>query len=302
MYQRFLLQHQMLPQRLVPDYGQTLSYVLCNAAKLAIEELGRLDPLLYICHRTTDELEHDPLPTWVPKWHRKQNLYVDHFPLNYNKFRASQEYEAVVKPSGTGSVESLTVDGFSLANVSDVTEAFSHNDLYAGDRLLSLLESVQRLAAGVIIMPGQVEHTLVASLDHRMKPMSREHSVKGYRALGRHLAGKSTAFSFDGHEDNAEANAARAYHEALMRWMRNRRFFVTELGHIGTAPQVVQRGDQVTILYGSRMPIILRPLRPLRQTGSFAVIGQAYVFANMLGEAVDAHKKLGSKDVSFTLA
>lgn len=299
MYQRFLLQHQMLPQRLVPDYGQTLSYVLCNATKLAIEELRRLDPLLYICHRTTDELEHDPLPTWVPKWHRKQNLYVDHFPLNYNKFRASQEYEAMVKPSGIGSLESLIVDGFSLANVSDVTEAFSQNDLYAGDRLHSLLESVQRLAAGVTIMPGQVEHTLVASLDHRMKPMSREQSMKGYRALGRHLAGKSTALSFDGHEDNAEVNAARAYHEALMRWMRNRRFFVTELGHIGTAPQVVQRGDQVTILYGSGMPIILRPLR---QTGSFAVIGQAYVFANMLGEAVDAHKKLGSKDVSFTLA
>ena len=299
MYQRFLLQHQMLPQGLVPDYGQSLSYVLCNAAKLAIEELRRLDPLLYICHRTTDELEHDPLPTWVPKWHRKQNLHVDHFPLNYSKFRASQECEAVVKPSEIGSLENLTVDGFSLANVSNISGAFLQNDLYDGNTLLSLLDSVQRLAAGVIAIPGQVEHTLVASLDHRMKPMSREQSMEGYRALGRHLAGKSPAFPLDGRENNAEANAAKAYHEALVRWMRNRRFFVTKLGHIGIAPQVVQRGDQVTILYGSGMPIILRPLR---QTGSFAVVGQAYVFANMLGEAVDAHKKLGSKEISFTLA
>lgn len=48
MYQRFMLRDRVLPQRLVPDYGQPLRYVLCNATKLAIEELRRLDPLLYV--------------------------------------------------------------------------------------------------------------------------------------------------------------------------------------------------------------------------------------------------------------
>jgi len=298
MYQQFLLRDQILPQRLVPDYRQPLKYVICNAAKLAIEELRRLDPLLYVCHRTTDELEHDPLPTWVPKWHRKQDLNLDHFPLNFKKFRASQESEPCIQPAGIDSLESLIVDGFSLDKVQNLTEAFSQNDLYTDDHLLTLLHSAERLVAGVVNVPGGLEHTLVASLDHRMIPMSQEQSTRGYRALIKHLAGKSTTPSFDRHEDNAEFNAIRAYREALVRWMRNRRFFVTKLGYIGTGPQVVQRGDLVTILYGSGMPIILRQLR---QTESYAVVGQAYVFGEMFGEAVEAHKKVGSKDTRFTL-
>jgi len=298
MYQQFLLRDQMLPPRLVPDYRQPLKYVLCNAAKLAIEELRRLDPLLYVCHRTTDELEHDPLPTWVPKWHRKQDLKLDHFPLNFKRFRASQDSEPCTQPAGIDSLEILIADGFSLDKVQNLTEAFSQNDLHTDDHLLTLLHSAEKLVAGVVNVADGLEHTLVASLDHRMIPMSQEQSSGGYHALVKYLAGKSTTPSFDRHKDNAELNAIRNYREALIRWMRNRRFFVTKLGYIGTGPQVVRRGDVVAILYGSGMPIILRQLR---QTESYAVVGQAYVFGQMFGEAIEAHKKEGSKDTRFTL-
>ena len=261
MYQQFLLRGKNLPERLVPDYGQSLRYVLCNATKLAIEELRRLDPLLYVCHRTTDELEQDSLPTWVPKWHRKQDLYIDHFPLNYNKFRASQESEPSVQSAGMDSLDSLIVNGFPLDRVQSLTEAFSHTALYTNGQLLALLNSAERLVAGVIDVPGQLERTLVASLDHRMKPMNLERSKEGYRNLTKHLAGESTSPPFDEGDDNAEVNAAKTYHEALVRWMRNRRFFITKFGYIGTGPQVMQGGDLISILYGSGVPIILRQLR-----------------------------------------
>lgn len=298
MYQRFLLRDQVLPQRLIPDYERPLRYVLCNATKLAIEELLSLDPLLYVCHRTAEEIENDPLPTWVPKWHRQQDLEIDHFPLNYSKFRASQDAEPCTQPAEMDGLGSLIVHGFHLDDVKSLTDAFSHAALYTNGLLLGLLKSAERLLADAADTPGQLEHTLVASLDHRMAPMSKEQSRRGYRALTEHLAGEKTSPSFNKAEHNDGVNGYKAYHEALVRWMRNRRFFVTNLGYIGTAPNIMRRGDLVTVIYGSRMPIILRQLQ---QNELYAVVGQAYVFGKMFGEAVEAHNTVGAKDRSFIL-
>lgn len=298
LYQKFLLRNKILPQRLVPNYDKSLRHVLCNATKLAIEELRRLDPLLYVCHRSTDELEHDPLPTWVPKWHRKQDLHLDHFPLNYSGFQASQQSEPWIQPAETDSLEILIVDGFSLDTVQNLTKAFTEVALLTSDQLLALLQSAESLLVGKSDMQGQLEHTLVASLDHQRIPMSQDQSIRGYRALTKHLASRSAIPSFENHENDGEINAGGAYHEALCRWLRNRCFFVTKLGYIGTGPRVMQRGDLVTILNGAGMPIILRPRR---QTGLYAVVGQAYLFGQMSGEAVDAHKGAGSKDTRFSL-
>ena len=298
MYQQFLLHGQTLPQKLMPDYRQPLKYILCNAAKMAIEELRRLDPLLYVCHRNPEELEDRSLPTWVPKWHRKQDLGLDHFPLNYTNFRASQDSEPFVQRAGQDNWESLMVEGFVLDEVQGLTEPFSQHDVNIDDNLLALLRSVENLLAGASRASDGFELTLVASLDHRMSPVTQEQNARGYRALIKHLSSTNSTPSHHSDEDEAEIQAGSAYREALVRWTRNRRFFITEHGHVGTAPQVAQRGDLVSILYGSGVPIILRQVV---QRESYAVIGQAYVFGHMSGEAVEKHKKAGSENMQFTL-
>lgn len=136
MYQRFLLRGQDLPQRLIPDYGQPLRYVLCNATKLAIEELRGLDPLLYVCHRTTDEVKNDPLLNWVPKWQRKQNLNIDNFPLNYNKFRALQDTKPCTQPAEIDDLGSLVIHSFLFDDVHSHTDVFTHTALYTNELLL----------------------------------------------------------------------------------------------------------------------------------------------------------------------
>lgn len=298
LYQKFLLRDKALPQRLVPNYDKSLRHVLCNATKLAIEELRRLDPLLYVCHRSADELEHNLLPTWVPKWHRKQDLSLDHFPLNYDKFQASQQSEPRIQPADMSSLEILIVDGFCLDTVQDLTEVFTQVALLTSDQLLALIQSAESLLVGKGDMQGQLEHALVASLDHRRIPISQDQSIRGYGALTKHLASRSAIPSMENHENGSEINAGAAYHEALYRWLRNRRFFVTKIGYIGTGPRVMQRGGLVTILNGAGMPIILRRRR---QTDQYAVVGQAYVFGQMSGKAVDAHRRAGLKATLFSL-
>lgn len=128
--------------------------------------------------------------------------------------------------------------------------------------------------------------------------MSEEQSIRGYHALTKNLEGKGSSLLFNRVEQTDSASLYQIYHEALVRWMRNRRFFVTKSGYIGRGSKIMQRGDLVTVLYGSRVPIILRQLR---QTESYAVVGQAYVYGIMFGEVVEAHKKVGAKDRTFML-
>ncbi|KAK3984510.1 heterokaryon incompatibility protein-domain-containing protein [Cladorrhinum sp. PSN332] len=63
----------------------------------------------------------------------------------------------------------------------------------------------------------------------------------------------------------------------------NRRFFVTETGLIGTGPVDTKEGDAVHILWGGRIPYILRPVP--NKAGTFQYIGDSYVHGIMDGEA-----------------
>ncbi|KAJ4153114.1 hypothetical protein LMH87_009619 [Akanthomyces muscarius] len=67
--------------------------------------------------------------------------------------------------------------------------------------------------------------------------------------------------------------------ERLVRMARNRTLFATEDGRIGLGPYLMQRGDVVTALVGSRVPAILRP-----EDSVYRYLGEAYVEGIMYGE------------------
>lgn len=62
------------------------------------------------------------------------------------------------------------------------------------------------------------------------------------------------------------------------------RFFIrTKTGYVGMAPHVVEVGDKVAILAGSKVPVILRSTGD----GQFVLLGDAYVHGIMFGEAIE---------------
>lgn len=67
--------------------------------------------------------------------------------------------------------------------------------------------------------------------------------------------------------------------ERVARMARNRTLFATEEGRIGLGPYLMRRGDVVTALVGSRVPIILRP-----EDSVYRYLGEAYVEGIMYGE------------------
>lgn len=69
-----------------------------------------------------------------------------------------------------------------------------------------------------------------------------------------------------------------------------RRFFVSGTGLIGLAPQDAQVGDEIWVVNGGRVPLIVRPLSSV-QNGShddeYTFIGDSYVHGIMRGEFVE---------------
>jgi Heterokaryon incompatibility protein (HET) len=62
-----------------------------------------------------------------------------------------------------------------------------------------------------------------------------------------------------------------------------RHLFVTQEGYIGTAPLDTERGDEVWILYGCNIPVLLRKL----DSGRWRFVGECYIHGYMYGEVVE---------------
>jgi len=66
--------------------------------------------------------------------------------------------------------------------------------------------------------------------------------------------------------------------------MHNRRFVTMETGHFGMAPNVVRQGDEVFVVVGCSIPVILRK----RDGGEkYEVVGECYVDGFMKGEGME---------------
>ncbi|TPX18633.1 uncharacterized protein E0L32_002490 [Thyridium curvatum] len=74
------------------------------------------------------------------------------------------------------------------------------------------------------------------------------------------------------------------YMRRIYRACAHRALFVTRRGYIGLAPWNSREGDRVAVLYGGATPYVFRQ-SPV--TGRFALVGEAYVYGMMAGEALD---------------
>lgn len=90
-----------------------------------------------------------------------------------------------------------------------------------------------------------------------------------------------------------QGSAMNAFLANITTALSRRRFFITDMGYIGNGPAKIQPGDEVFILCGGKMPLVLRPdlserfqqgvspeSRPLH-----ALVGDCYSHGIMDGEA-----------------
>jgi hypothetical protein len=89
---------------------------------------------------------------------------------------------------------------------------------------------------------------------------------------------------------------AEAWIEALQRSTLRKRFFVTEKGLIGMAPPNLAAGDQLVVLYGGRVPFLVRSVGK-----HYEFVEETYVHGYMFGRAVDDERAGQLKSEIFRL-
>ena len=82
---------------------------------------------------------------------------------------------------------------------------------------------------------------------------------------------------------------------SLMWAAGNRRFFVTPHGGMGIAPKVTRPGDQVVVIYGCPLPLVVRQ----REDGAYWLIGPCYLYGMMKGKAIEKREELGLQEMVF---
>jgi hypothetical protein len=82
--------------------------------------------------------------------------------------------------------------------------------------------------------------------------------------------------------------------ESLCGMVPNHAFFITKAGYIGMGPPQTLPGDRIWVLYGSRVPFVMRKVKPSENDDDpphLTLVGDAYLHGIMDGEAVsDTHR------------
>ncbi|KAK4556992.1 hypothetical protein LTR86_005973 [Recurvomyces mirabilis] len=295
MYQRFKPGLNALPAGIAPDYSRAVRDIYCDAAKLAMAELNSADTLLYVCHRTAEEVQTNWLPTWIPPWQRKQDLNVDYFPLNHKGFHAAGPSCTVGSDAFMeGQLDVLSLEGFILDEVCSVAPVFVASMLENAEELLGWVKRIEGLVPGSDLDNGDLALTLVASLSHARAPMTQKQAQAGYAAIKHFTLEHGHLPRTKDNHQMPNARIAHSYLEALSRWSKNRCFFITREGYLGIGPKVVRSCDVVVIIQGCSVPLVLR--HSLRSEASYFVVGQAYINGFMIGEGIVAHRARGRCD------
>lgn len=296
-----------LPLLLSPDYTLGLSTVFQNVTRFSIQSTASLIVLA--------DIQGDPnfrlWPTWVPKWDHKQmfsRVSGDWSRPRQGRFGADNglPMSVINRPDRPSSlyVQGLVIDKVTKtiqgrrqhSRVRDVRTLFSKSEIPPRN------QSLEWIGTPDCSMETKVAMILTGGCTSTNIRLLGPDVLTGYKAYKRWLAFRNGV-----HKDKPMDNGpTETYEDKMASWWFqtdfqhavNRDVFHTKDGHIGLGSLIMKPGDLLTVLYGSGHPVILR----LYKRGEYySVVGLAYVYGIMDGEAVQEYKARGAKDTLFCI-
>jgi hypothetical protein len=256
-----------LPDVLRPDYSLSVVDVFKIAIRYAIDECGDLGPLEWISEPSR-EARVDSWPSWVPVIDRYRTGEDEPCPIS-GLFTVDNNAPMLVIGNNSQRRNDLIVCGILFDRITEVTPAIDLGTIDSDIR--TLLADLERPRAGSSVetstacLQTQISLVLLAGLV-RWSRVAHQEALQGYRDfkayLERHGAPTCTLWDLEFSASDEDRSASEYCHEAYAR-TRHRAIFHTATGHVGLGPRCAQPGDVVAILYGGRLPMVMRPLPEL---------------------------------------
>ncbi|KAI1455534.1 HET-domain-containing protein [Annulohypoxylon moriforme] len=247
------------PDDIIPDYTKPVQEVFLDLVRFMVTNRYDLD----IISSGRLSISDSTAPTWLPDWRGLNTLR----PLNSEEvgghfYRASGNTHAIVDMTDFPS--SLTAEGWMVDTIDffDDTITLAHVSPSTIQRWQSIAKANVDITTMCLFW-----RTIVMDKDH----LGNQASVSFGRAYD----------DFVNSSDKTRSRLVQHFSDAVTRAVQGRRFFITKRGRMGLGPPEIQPNDNVAILKGCHVPLVLR------QTGDYMiVVGEAYVSALMNGELV----------------
>jgi hypothetical protein len=311
---------------LVPDYEKSVEEVYRNLTSYFICQGDRiLDVLSHVQH--TDDPERNPFPSWVPDWSKPRSVSImtveGLFSAGVCRRKARWGYDAEVYIY-RDEPDFLGLNGFPLDEIEKVSDIlrFTPSDPLPAEEIWRNLFDLP-----LFPRPNQRYRNTDEHLDHaffmtlNLSPLggfstamyelvNKDDRVKhGLDICARHIKENCAAWL----DQNTAANlpmypdltsygretkgSASSFVRQAAAFCTNRRFFITKTGYLGIGPSVIRAGDHVCVLFGGRLPFVLR------SSGEYnLLIGEAYVYDEELlrGETAEAVRS-GTSDFKIQM-
>jgi hypothetical protein len=259
-----------------------------------IEAEWNLRPLI---GQRGERKETEGLPTWVPdlvRRHEYKNrpwMFWNHS-FRYNRFSAAGD-KHLADDSVTGGPE-LRLRGVYMDTAVEVGEVLINDSSTepSDEQLVSTISSWKKILTR--FMSGKANENYIgggAWIDAFWRTMLGDLIMDFEVPLGRAIS--SDRQQFDSFIETLSFNET---YYSLRQMVVNQAFFITQDGYIGLGPPTVLAGDAVWVLFGARVPFVLRPrgdtiLQDSEESRlnsrSYHFVGDAFVFGIMDGEAVE---------------
>ncbi|KAH8597307.1 heterokaryon incompatibility protein-domain-containing protein [Bisporella sp. PMI_857] len=271
---------------IVPDYTKDKLQVYHDASIKILKDAGI---------RALSMVEHDKdtisenFPSWVIRWdigYVINNIYSHPDRL----YQASANLSTNMRINGN----TLQLSGICVDTIQSVYSIHLYPDstrLYFTDRhrngqatlfdLISYLENPELKYAYSCEKWQALIETLWAGT-FRMKHSQGSQSVWSEYQTWLHAAGHNLRIR----KAAPITDGALKFSIDMVSHSEGRAFFLTTHGFYGIGSRVIEQGDVCCVLYGSRVPFIVRP-RPIESLGQYRFLGESYVHGIMQGEAVE---------------
>lgn len=296
---------KMLPSVLEPDYNLSVVEVFKIYVRYAFEESADLWTLEWISEPSR-EMQDASWPSWLPAIDRR-SLFERDGPLEmHGDLFYVDDTVPMILGKDSGRPNDLVVSGVLLDIISEVSPTFTPST--TSSEMLTLMADLEcpRCESRVEIAVGDLETRVSLVLlggAFQGAHVTHQEVLQGYRSYKAYLEEHGSFPDMPRDVPSSASDDEKSiseYWDNLRATARYRAVFHTGTGLIGLGPRCARPGDVVAILYGARLPMVMRPLPGLPE-GRYSLLGTSYVCGIMDGEAVRGHKGMGLEDDVFRI-
>ncbi|KAN0108649.1 Heterokaryon incompatibility protein (HET) domain containing protein [Hyaloscypha variabilis] len=293
------LMSERVAHQIKPDYNMSTSEVFQDAA---VHLMACSNSLTFLSLTTYTAKHGRPLPTWVPSWLSLDELETRRWiatveGLHFHNIFSACAGNAIVSKVVHRNILHLSgvhLDPILSNGVGGVMAAApTISEILKVQREWRLLARIDMPDCSSYVAGGEAIEAfwrvLVSDYHWEMSGIQRRcesRDYKAYRNWKRDLEAIGEVWTSD---------LAAVYYASFRRTCSGRRFFITKKGYFGMGPAELSEGDQVYILAGGKVPLVLRPVSG-SQPDTFELVGDCYIHGVMDGEAVIEHPMYSGKN------